>query len=622
MRVKTYIRKKLPLAVAFVFVFTALFSGWLDVFFSSYLRTPKAHAAVASGIIIAWPDLNSNIPGGWARVTNFDTYFLEATNADPSATAGGSADHTHTSPSHVHAAGGHGHTGSTTGAASGQIATGNGAGGAVTGHTHASTINASSAADNIGQTANLGAASNDPPYADVIWIESDGSGEIPDGALAMFNSDTLPTNWTRTSTDRFLRGAPGSSGDGGAKGGSADSHTHTGTGHTHTENSHTHTGSADAQNATKKSAAGTSAAAKSHTHTISAGGATPTESNDAATSGTGDGRPPFYKLNIIENQTGGAETPDNIIAMWDQSTGSVPANWVICNNSGTCPTIDNVFILGASGDSQLGNTGGGTQHTHAAGATHTHSINSHTHNFTVDNTTDEVTTSGAGQNLATTAHTHSLAVTEAGGNTGTATVTGDNNTADKPSFKEMVFIQYNQPAGGSLALTASTSNSFDSPGINFSFTNQTAYMTDFGAIQVSDDRGGSPGWTLSLAGADWSKENTSAPGQQHNQLDFDGTGKDDDLGKLCVFPNSANLYAESGSLTGVNKQADNCYTSGASSRDLIIVANPNGTGVYWLTDMKLEQYFPGTPTSQVYTTTLVLTLSYAESTNQNKAPPL
>ncbi|MEK7584567.1 MAG: hypothetical protein AAB490_04955, partial [Patescibacteria group bacterium] len=161
---------------------------------------------------------------------------------------------------------------------------------------------------------------------------------------------------------------------------------------------------------------------------------------------------------------------------------------------------------------------------------------------------------------------------------------------------------------GSLTLTASSSNSFNAA-LTYIFTSQTATMSALGALKVSDDRGSPPGWTLSMASQDWAQENNGAPGGHHNQLDYDGTGLDGNLGKMCSFPNNANLYAESGSLTGVTKQPNLCFSASVTSIPLVIATAGNGTGVYWLTDLALEQFFPSSPTVQIYTTTVVLTAS-------------
>ena len=38
---------------------------------------PEVEAAVAEGIIIAWPSTAASIPSGWSRVASLDGYYLE-----------------------------------------------------------------------------------------------------------------------------------------------------------------------------------------------------------------------------------------------------------------------------------------------------------------------------------------------------------------------------------------------------------------------------------------------------------------------------------------------------------------------------------------------------------------
>ena len=154
---------------------------------------------------------------------------------------------------------------------------------------------------------------------------------------------------------------------------------------------------------------------------------------------------------------------------------------------------------------------------------------------------------------------------------------------------------------GILDTTASTSQSFNAP-LDVIFTSQTSTMSDIGAIKIVDDRGSSAGWTVNLTANDW-KTTTGAM-----QLDYDGTGSNDNLGKLCAFPGSATLYVESGSLTGVSKGENDCFGASVQTIDVATASATNGTGTYWLTDMALEQYFPSNPTAEVYTTTIIYTV--------------
>src|SRR3989344_4664451 len=88
-------------------------------------------------------------------------------------------------------------------------------------------------------------------------------------------------------------------------------------------------------------------------------------------------------------------------------------------------------------------------------------------------------------------------------------------------------VAYTTVSAGVLQLTsASTSNSFT--GVSVLFTSQTATMPDLGAIRVSDARGSGAGWTVAFTGTDWKA------GEDVMQLDYDGTGSNGNLGKMCI----------------------------------------------------------------------------------------
>lgn len=441
------------LIVACTIVCLVLFNCFLinDRSFSELYNISSAQAVVPSGVIVAWPSTNGTIPSGWSRVTDFDGYYLEGTTSNPSATPGGSATHTHTSPAHTHVPS-HTHTG-TTGPSSGRVASMAGTSASRDQHTHNITTGTSNLTENDPISVDFGTASNDPPYTEVIWIESDGTTDIPNGAWALFNSDTLPTNWSRQSGNRFLKGST-AGGDGGATGGSSDSHTHIDPGHTHTEEPHSHTGRTTANsNAYYSRSKYTGVSITSHSHNVTSDLVIATEQSGVAQLANADGQPPFYKLNIIQNGTGSGNTPTNIIAMWDGTIANIPTGWVLCDGNSTCPNLNDKFIKGANADSEIGTTGGALTHTHSAGTAHSHTINSHTHTFTftfyVNNQNGTLTDDTVYAASAT--HTHTLSLT-GGGTTGTATVTADANTENRPPYKEIVFIQY-QGAAASISLS-------------------------------------------------------------------------------------------------------------------------------------------------------------------------
>ncbi len=157
---------------------------------------------------------------------------------------------------------------------------------------------------------------------------------------------------------------------------------------------------------------------------------------------------------------------------------------------------------------------------------------------------------------------------------------------------------------GVFNITASSSESFNSGvAIPFQFYSQTTTVAASGALKIEDDRGSNLGWDVYLGATDWKS------GQDVMQLDYDGTGTDDNLGKLCAFPSAAAISAETGSITGVTVgSADACFSAGITNIAVASATAGNGNGAYWLTDMTLEQFIPFSPTAQVYTTTIYYTL--------------
>lgn len=431
----------------FILVFSWIFSGWPQVFNNPPKINEASAATIPSGVIIAWPSTNASIPTGegWSRVTGLDTYYLQGTTSNPSGTAGGATTHTHTSPNHQHTVA-HTHTVPQFAAVATGTATGSGSGAARNTHVHAAfTSNNPSITNNNVASASLGTASNDPPYLDVIWLQSNGTPTgIPAGAIVWYDSDTLPTGWTRQGGNMFLRGAAGA-GDGGGTGGSSDAHSHTDSGHTHTEASHTHTGTTGNGDTAAVSAAGSTVNISAHAHPVTSTGTTATEVSGVGVLANGDGQPPFYKLNAIRNDNAGADLPNGIITAWTGTIANIPPDYVLCDGNNGCPNLNNYFIKGANADSEINTTGGALTHTHAAGAAHSHTISNHQHTFSTGASTSGTIGDSTGtQRTANNAgHTHSnVTNVTSGGTTGTQTITADANTDNRPPYKQAAFIQY------------------------------------------------------------------------------------------------------------------------------------------------------------------------------------
>ncbi|PWB38910.1 MAG: hypothetical protein C3F02_01470 [Parcubacteria group bacterium] len=532
--------------------FTIFFSlfGWLIAALPPFnIEIPNARAAVPSGVIVAWPSTNDTIPTGWSEVTTLSTYYLEGTTIDPSAVAGGNTTHTHTSPTHTHT--GHTHTGTTGNGSSASVATTNaGTAGAANAHAHAVTVGAS--ASNVAQSANLGTASNDPPYTTVIWIKSNGTTDIPVGAWAYFNA-TAPSGWSSQSAGRYLKGTT-NGGNGGATGGTSNAHTHTDSGHTHTESAHTHTGTTNATASKVNTAAGSGYSTGGHTHSVSSSGVTATEQPGVGVLANADGQPPFYILNTIQNDNASASLPLNVIAMWDGTVDTIPAGWKLCDGNNSTPSLNDKFIKGASTDLEISSTGGALTHTHAASTAHSHTVDSHTNTFTVSGDTGSqvVNASKTGRSIIGYDHTHTLSIT-GGGTTGTGTITADANSVNdnRPPYKEIVYIQY-QGVAISISLTTDGSVNFGTLSENTTQDNTASGVNDVEVVSVDSGtaklsikstvftQGGNT-WTLGASNGTnqvkWEFASSTT-----NWLTFSSAGTDYTLESSVAAPNTRNIY--------------------------------------------------------------------------------
>jgi len=431
-----------------------------------------ASDAIVSNIIVMWPG-STSLPTGWSRKTELDGYFIESgigtgsTNPE-SNTALGSATHSHTSPNHSHTIG-HTHLMPTQAAEDVAPHSGTSTGAAADTHVHGTQMNSGTSSvtnnDATGVKNSLGSvgvwntAPSNPPYTSVIFIKSNGTNNIPNGAWAFYYS-AAPTGWNRVNANQYVKGAT-AGGAGGGTGG-AVGHSHTDSGHTHTEAAHIHTGSSSDQTNSKEATGGvgTTYAPASHTHTLTADSQVATEVGGVGLGATNNGEPLFIKVNTIQNDTGSESLPDNVIAIWTGTTASIPSPWYLCDGTNSTPNLNiGRFIKGANTDVDIGTTGGASTHTHASGGTHTHTINNHTHTWTVGGN------SGTGVGAATSnrdtnvqGHTHAAATNAtSGGNSGPADTTADANTDNRPLYKNVYLIQYHAPKINISGITDVTS---------------------------------------------------------------------------------------------------------------------------------------------------------------------
>ena len=424
-------------------------------------------ATVASGVICMWPSTAASIPANWTRATAYDARFVKmiATSATAPGTTGGASSHVHTL-AHTHTTTAHTHTSGDL-PATGATATATAAGGygtAITTHTHTLSLSSGGGAATGAESAAAASTSTEPPFYEVIFIKSDGTPTgFPNGALAYFNA-AAPTGWAAhaASLNRVMKGAA-AAGNGGGTGGTGDAHTHT-TDHTHSAASHTHTLSVgNNSGATDAGTTGgaTSIAGSPHAHSGTSGSGGGATDSVSASIANGDITPPWIKQLVIENTSGAASFPKNIIAIWDGAIASIPASWVICDGNNSTPNLSNEkYVRGTNVSGDVGTTGGATTHTHTSSG-HTHADPSHDHSATTGGATVSDTLTGSANLLTDGGHTHTVTSGTSGpvttGSTSPTTGTGAND----PLFTGVAYIMYTgAPAAPTITvpLAATTYN--------------------------------------------------------------------------------------------------------------------------------------------------------------------
>ena len=407
--------------------------------------------AVPSGVIIAWPGTAASIPANWSRVANLDDRFIKGTavGVEPDVT-GGADTHTHASPSHLHTYSSHAHTSNPGFSGTVSPLTWDAAVAfsfPIKTHTHTVPDLPTNVGGNVSAaTASFQTGSSLPSWLRVIWIQSDGVDTgIPDGAIAIWPTSSLPTNWIQNVNAKnvYLRGAA-PAGDGGGTGGGgthlhvADAHTH-GTGHAHTAvTSGAAVGLTDINNP------GTDElfASPDHTHTVNISASGTIGDATSASSSADAVEPVFQKLAIVENDTGGLDLPPLMICGWLGTLASIPTNWILCDGASGSPDLRGVFVKGANLLSEIGDIGGASTHDHTDPVGHVHA-QSHTHVLVTAANVSGQSGGAAGAAGPIHDHTHPSHVSAAGGsgNSGSGIQTVD--TVDhQPAFRTVAYIQF------------------------------------------------------------------------------------------------------------------------------------------------------------------------------------
>ena len=138
----------------------------------------------------------------------------------------------------------------------------------------------------------------------------------------------------------------------------------------------------------------------------------------------------------------GAHMPSGGIIMWSGAHANIPTGWLLCDGNNDTPDLRDRFILGATTESDIGETGGEHEVTltvdqmpsHNHGGS-TNSTGSHTHTIPVSQTGSENTvgsgTRGSNSGVTGSSGTHSHTISTQG---------GDQPHENRPAFYKLAFI--------------------------------------------------------------------------------------------------------------------------------------------------------------------------------------
>lgn len=408
-----------------------------------------------SGLIVAWPSTVASIPSGWSRVAALNSNHPKASTT--AGTTGGSSTHTHTAGSHQHTDT-HSHAATNSANFTQDVSiVGDGTGSSfpsIGTHNHTLTPGATSFSINSDAGSNSSSGTITLQTTFVIWIQSDGTTDIPSGAVMWWNTVSPPTNWayadgSSTTPDlrnNYLLGAS-AGGDGGSQVAAA-SHTHTYS-HGHTATAHSsHAITVGVKSSTLLINPGSTTVAVNHAHSVGSlatASTTPGSSygTDATVSDTNTPEPLFYKLLPIKKTASDSTIPQGLIG-W--TVGATPSNFTVCDGTLGTPNLNgnSYFIKGAATTGEISNTGGSANHTHTI--THGHSVPAHTH--TLSGTSGAADTSnnlaGVVSAMCSSGHTHT-ASGASGAIAGSTTVANTGlslpaNGTNDPQFSTTIYV--------------------------------------------------------------------------------------------------------------------------------------------------------------------------------------
>lgn len=455
--------------------------------YSGYVSTTvELPDTIPADLILGWPSTAASIPSGWTRVTALDGTFPRGTSGTGAPVAtGGSATHSHTTPSHTHTIGAHSHSvGGSTGTSNSSTTSArfNGASRAQAdqphSHTRPSSTGTASAFSSGSASAGTNSMNNTPPSVDVIWIESNGAqAAYPIGVVGW--ATEAVSGWTTyaAASGRYLKGAAGG-GNGGAVA-NGPTHDHVLGSHSHTGGTHDHSiGSTSLSNPSSSQEAGDGSSTPRwlprHTHPMDVGSASTgnTSSNSGGTSGVGNHEPPNRRLRVLQNTGGGTQT--RIIGLYLGAVADLDPLLTLCNGSNGTPDMRTYFARDAGSDS-VNSTGGSSTHTHSV-PNHSHTMGNHSHTTNVlasTTTSYEAPSFGDLGDSPTTGHDHSSGNTGSENPSVSSSGSGTSGSGNHiPPYREAHFVRLDGTiSGGPLPVPELKVSAFSSVTVSaFTYT--------------------------------------------------------------------------------------------------------------------------------------------------------
>ena len=410
-------------------------------------------AYVPTDACVLWPGAAASIPVNWSRYATCDGCFLQGVSDDTRTSGGGDHDHT---GAHTHTGDAHYHSMTSTSTdpdSSLVMKVGVGDVTATPGdisHYHVAANSQSVVITYQNPTESLSDEAAVPPAMTVIILKpDDASQHVPDDAVCFSAAASAPTGWHITDgdggtvdlDDLFVVGADVGE-DGGDSVGSA-THTHTFT-HTHVDDTHVHPSSLCGNSAdiVDVEAGATSFRKPPKHHNISLPfGSAGTTNSTAATMDAASSEPAYRKLLGVQNITGSAETPLNVVLPYFGLVADIPTNWHICDGTGGTYDLTAHQIKITTTGGEVGDTGGSNTHSHTSTTPHNHIHgSSHGHAGASDGTDIDSTTNYGTRKYWPWEHDHTWTIGTAAPTLQPATFTSGSSDGRAP-YRTCVFVQ-------------------------------------------------------------------------------------------------------------------------------------------------------------------------------------